>query len=183
MIWSSDLISWILSHYIIIDFFMHERLDFESNLLIWDDSYCRFFINQLTSRRVVLWSFNRNDVLKSRWFLSYLLIFEDNRWVKHTRHNRVEDDRAQRALNEAVKFSWERRSEFSDVSIDELINKILEVKIFYIMRWISHLDLADRDSSNSFFSSVNKIRQNFSFLLIAFSIWWSSKFDNVFTFF
>jgi hypothetical protein len=33
------------------------------------------------------------------------------------------------------------------------------MKIFYIMRWISHLDLADRDNSNSFFSSVNKIRQ------------------------
>jgi hypothetical protein len=76
MIWSSDLIDWILSHYIIIQFFMHERFDHESHLLIWDDSYRRFFINLLISRRVVLRSFNRNDLFRSRWFLSYLLIFE-----------------------------------------------------------------------------------------------------------
>jgi hypothetical protein len=35
-----------------------------------------FFINMLTSNRVVLRSFNRDDLFKSRWFLSYLLIFE-----------------------------------------------------------------------------------------------------------
>jgi hypothetical protein len=76
MIWSSDLISWLLLHYIIIQFFMHKQFDHESNLLIWDDSYRRFFINMLISNRVVLRSFNRDDLFKSRWFLSYLLIFE-----------------------------------------------------------------------------------------------------------
>jgi hypothetical protein len=76
MIWSSDLINWILFHYIIIQFFMHKRFDHESHLFIWDDSYRRFFINLLISRRVVLRLFNRNDLFKSRWFLSYLLIFE-----------------------------------------------------------------------------------------------------------
>jgi hypothetical protein len=35
-----------------------------------------FFINMLTSNRVVLRSFSRDDLFKSRWFLSYLLIFE-----------------------------------------------------------------------------------------------------------
>jgi hypothetical protein len=35
-----------------------------------------FFINMLTSNRVVLRSFSRNDLFKSRWFFSYLLIFE-----------------------------------------------------------------------------------------------------------
>jgi hypothetical protein len=76
MIWLSDLINWILSHYIIIAFFMHERFDFESHLLIWNHSYRRFFINLLISRRVVLRSFNRDDLFKLRWFFSYLLIFE-----------------------------------------------------------------------------------------------------------
>jgi hypothetical protein len=35
-----------------------------------------FFINLLISNRVVLRSFSRDDLFKSRWFLSYLLIFE-----------------------------------------------------------------------------------------------------------
>jgi hypothetical protein len=35
-----------------------------------------FFINMLISNRVVLRSFSRDDLFKSRWFLSYLLIFE-----------------------------------------------------------------------------------------------------------
>jgi hypothetical protein len=68
MIWSFDLINRILSHYIIIVFFMHERFDFESHLLIWNDSYRRFFINMLTSRRVVLRSFNRDDFFHIYWF-------------------------------------------------------------------------------------------------------------------
>jgi hypothetical protein len=36
-----------------------------------------FFINMLISNRVVLRSFNRDDLFKSKWFLSYLLIFEN----------------------------------------------------------------------------------------------------------
>ncbi len=37
------------------------------------------------------------------------------------------------------------------------------------MRWIFHLNVADRDSSNSFFSSVNKIRQLWARLAPDFS--------------
>jgi hypothetical protein len=70
MIWSSDLISWILSHYIIIQFFMHERSDHESHLLIWDDSY-RQFLHQYVEFESSL-----STIIQSRWFLSYLLIFE-----------------------------------------------------------------------------------------------------------
>ncbi len=47
---------------------MHERFEFESHLLIWDDSYRRFFINLLISYRVVLQSFNRDDFFQIYWF-------------------------------------------------------------------------------------------------------------------
>jgi hypothetical protein len=138
MIWSFDLISWILFHYIIIAFFMHERFDFESHLLIWNDLYRRFFINLLTSRRVVLRSFNRNDLFKSRWFLSYLLIFEIVERSMSTKMNMrfwwnqievtmkledslirrknlvtIEDLDSQRNLDE----SWDERS------VDEIVKK------------------------------------------------------------
>jgi hypothetical protein len=81
MIWSSDLINWILSHYIIIAFFMHERLDFGPHLLIWDDSYRRFFINMLISRRVVLRSFNRDDFFHIYWFSGSSRSQRARRWV------------------------------------------------------------------------------------------------------
>jgi hypothetical protein len=75
IIWS---ISWFLSHHIIIWFFMHERFDFESHLLIWDDSYRRFFINLLISHRVVLQSFNRNDFFQIYWFSKS----SRNQWIR-----------------------------------------------------------------------------------------------------
>jgi hypothetical protein len=76
MIWSSDLINWILFHYIIIAFFMHERLTSSRICLFETIRTVNFFINMLTSNRIVLRSFSRNDLFKSRWFFSYLLIFE-----------------------------------------------------------------------------------------------------------
>ncbi len=79
---SNDLIiwfiNWILSHYIIIWFFMHERFDFESHLFIWDDSYRQFFINLLTSHRVVLRLFNRDDFLHIYWFSRS----SRNQWIR-----------------------------------------------------------------------------------------------------
>jgi hypothetical protein len=82
---SDDLIiwfiSWILSHYIIIWFFMHERFDFESHLFIWDDSYRRFFINLLISHRVVLQSFNRDDFFQIYWFSRSSRDQSVRRWI------------------------------------------------------------------------------------------------------
>jgi hypothetical protein len=78
MIWSFDLINWILLHYIIIQFFMHERFDHESHLFIWDDSYRSFFINMLTSYQVVLRSFNRDDFFQIYWFSKSL----KNQWIR-----------------------------------------------------------------------------------------------------
>jgi hypothetical protein len=59
-------------------------------------------------------------------------------------HGITEDDRERRTLNEAVKFSNDSIDGLMNEIIDDLIDEILGVKIFYIMRWIFHLDLADR---------------------------------------
>jgi hypothetical protein len=150
MIWSFDLINWILFHYIIIAFFMHERFDFELHLLNWDDSYRRFFINLLTSRRVVLRSFNRDDLFKSRWFFSYLLIFEiversmstkmsmrfwwdqievttklEDSLIRRKNSVTIEDLDSQRDLDE----SWDER----------LVNEIVEKEFLY-----NELDFSSR---------------------------------------
>jgi hypothetical protein len=76
MIWSSDLIRWF---FLITSLFNSSCMNdsvtsriclFETIRIVY------FFINMLTSNRVVLRSFSRDDLFKSRWFLSYLLIFE-----------------------------------------------------------------------------------------------------------
>ncbi len=85
--------------------------------------------------------------------------YGDGRWVKHPRHDRAGDDRARRALNGAVKPPWGRRPR-PQVDLGRWAHRwVFGDWNFYIMRWIFHLDVAGRDSSNSFFSSVNKIRQ------------------------
>jgi hypothetical protein len=151
MIWSSDLINWYLSHHIIIQFFMHERLDHESHLLIWDDSYCQFSSSICWfSNRVVLRSFSRDDLFKSRWFFSYLLIFEI---VENSKSSKM-----------SMRFWWnqiEVRTKLEDILIRRKESRddrrsrsskesrwIMRWKIskwdcrrnFYIMRWIFHLD-------------------------------------------
>jgi hypothetical protein len=78
MIWSLDLINWILFYYIIIQFFMHERLNHESHLFIWDYSYRSFFINILIWHRVVLRSFNRDDFFQIYWFSKS----SRNQWIR-----------------------------------------------------------------------------------------------------
>jgi hypothetical protein len=66
MIWLSDLISWFLFHHIIIQFFMHERFDFESHLLIWDDSY-RQFLHQSVDFESSRFYDHSVEMIYSRW--------------------------------------------------------------------------------------------------------------------
>jgi hypothetical protein len=63
------------------------------NLLIskWSRFAAQWRADLLILRR---WSRNQASQARS---------YEDNRWVKYSRHDRVEDDRARRALNETVK--------------------------------------------------------------------------------
>jgi hypothetical protein len=138
--------------------------------------FCRYATTQLwsialKSIRIVNLLISKWSRFATQWRADFLILrrwswdqasqtrsYEDDRWVKHSRHDRVEDDRARRALNEKVKLSWKRRSR-SQMNLDRWAHRwVFESWNFYIMRWIFYLDLADRDS-NSFFSSINKIRQ------------------------
>jgi hypothetical protein len=131
------LISWILSHYIIIQFFMHERFDHESHLLIWNDSYRRFFINLLISRRVVLRSFNRDDFFyiywfskssKDQWARKWICDFDEIRakwqqssktaWSEENNLVTIEDLDSQKNLDE----SWD----------EESVNEIVKREFLYI---------------------------------------------------
>jgi hypothetical protein len=123
MIWSSDLINWILSHYIIIQFFMHKRFDHESHLLIWDDSN-----RQILHQYVDLKS-SRFTIIQSRWFIqvemiSFIFIdFRNRRKIMSTKMNmqswwdqiemitKLEDDLIRRKNSRD-----ERRSRFSERS-------------------------------------------------------------------
>jgi hypothetical protein len=143
---SDDLIiwfiNWILSHYIIIWFFMHERFDFESHLLIWDDSYRRFFINLLISHRVVLQSFNRNDFFQIYWFSRSSRDQWVRKWI-------CDSDEIRSKWQRKTKIAWSEEkilvtNEYLDsqMNLDESedersINRWMK-KIFYIISWISH---------------------------------------------
>jgi hypothetical protein len=123
MIWSSDLINWILFHYIIIAFFMHERFDFESHLLIWDNSY-RQFLHQYVD-----FESSRSTIIQSRWFIQVEIIsfiFTDFR--NRRKINELEDEyailmksdrsenEARRQLDQKKKSRDDRRSRFSEKS-------------------------------------------------------------------
>jgi hypothetical protein len=101
MIWSFDLISWFLSHHIIIQFFMHERLDHEPHLLIWDDSY-RQFLHQYVD-----FESSRLTIIQSRWFIQVEMIsfiftdFRDRREVKELENEYAILMRSDRSDNEA----------------------------------------------------------------------------------
>ncbi len=83
----------------------------------------KFFINMLISNQVVLRSFNRDDLFKSRWFLSYSRIFEIVERSMSTKMNmrfwwnqievttELEDDLIRRK-----NLRDERRSRFSEKS-------------------------------------------------------------------
>ncbi len=124
---SDDLIiwfvNWILSHYIIIWFFMHERFDFESHLLIWDDSYRRFFINLLISHRVVLQSFNRDDFFQIYWFSRLSRDQWVRRWI-------CDSDKIKSKWQRRTKMSWSKEKIFvinedldSQMNLDESENE------------------------------------------------------------
>jgi hypothetical protein len=113
MIWSSDLISWFLSYHIIIQFFMHERFDFEPHLLIWDDSY-RQFLHQSVD-----FESSRFTIIQSRWFIQVEMIFfiftdfrsrweineHEDEYAILMRSNRS-DNRARRQLDQEKIISW-----------------------------------------------------------------------------
>jgi hypothetical protein len=143
---SNDLIiwfiNWISSHHIIIWFFMHERFDFESHLLIWNDSYRRFFINLLTSHRVVLQSFNRDDFFQIYWFSRSSRDQWVRKWI-------CDFDEIKSKWQRETKIAWSEEKTFvtnedldSQMNLDESedeksINRWMK-KIFYIISWISH---------------------------------------------
>jgi hypothetical protein len=149
------------------DFHMYVRND----LIFCRYATIRLWLIALRSIRIVNLLISKWSRFAAQWRIDLLILrrwswdqafqtrsYEDDRWVKHSRHDRVEDDRARRALNEKVKSSWERRSR-SQMNLDRWVHRwVFENWNFYTMRWIFHLDLADRDS-NSFFSPINKIRQ------------------------
>jgi hypothetical protein len=100
-----------------------------------------FFINMLTSNRIVLRSFSRDDLFKSRWFLSYLLIFEVVEKSKSSKMsmrfwwNQIEvTTKLEDILIKRKKSRDDRRSRFSEESR-------------WIMRWkISRWDCRERIS-------------------------------------
>jgi hypothetical protein len=123
--------------------------------------------------------------MKSFFQLNDKLIFwfyEDDREIKHLRHDRTKmiDESSIYDMIESKMIEheelWMRQLNFREdedldlrwISIDELINEFLRNWNFYIMRWIFHLNLTDRDN-NSFYSSVNKIRQLWARLAFDFS--------------
>ncbi len=101
----------------------NRALSFYQWLIHCNEQYRRLFINLLTSRRVVLRLFNRDNLFKSRWFLSYFLIFEVVEKSMSTKMNmrfwwnqievttKLEDD-----LIRSKNLRYEQRSRFSEES-------------------------------------------------------------------
>jgi hypothetical protein len=76
-----------------------------------------FFINMLIFNRVVLQSLSRNDLFKSRWFFSYLLIFEMSR-NQRTWKSICDSDKIRSKWQRSSKTSWSK--EQSLVTIEDL---------------------------------------------------------------
>jgi hypothetical protein len=121
MIWSFDLINWILFHYIIIQFFMHERFDHESHLLIWDDS------NRQILHQYVDFESSRFTIIQSRWFIQVEMIFfiftdfRDRREVNEHENDYAilmrsdrSDNKARRQPDQKKRSRDDRRSRFSE---------------------------------------------------------------------
>jgi hypothetical protein len=126
VIWSPDLISWFLSHHIIIQFFMHERSDSEPHLLIWDDVY-RQFLHQFVD-----FGSSRSTIIQSRWFIQVEMIsfistdFRDCREINEhedeyailMRSDRS-DNRARRQLDQEKIIPWRSKtSVLRGISVD-----------------------------------------------------------------
>jgi hypothetical protein len=141
MIWSFDLINWILFYYIIIQFFVPERFDHESHLLIWDD------LNRQILHQYVDFESSRFTIIQSRWFIQVKMIsfiFTDFRHRREINEHRDEyailmrsdrsDNEARRQLDQKKRSRDDRRSRFSGRSR-------------WIMRWgISRWDCRERIS-------------------------------------
>jgi hypothetical protein len=126
MIWSFDLISWFLFHYIIIQFFMHERFDHELHLLIWDDSNRQIF------HQYVDLESSRFTIIQSRWFIQVEMIsfiftdFRSRREVKKLENEYAilmrsdrSDNRARRHLDHKKEVSWRSKiSIFREISMN-----------------------------------------------------------------
>jgi hypothetical protein len=144
------------------DFHMYVRDD----LIFCRYATTRFWSIALKSIRIVNLLISKWSRFSAQWQADLLILrrwsrdqasqtrsYEDDRWIKHSRHDRVEDDRARRALNEAVKPPWGRRSR-PQVNLGRWVHRwVFGSWNFYIMRWIFHLDVADRAVAIHFFAS------------------------------
>jgi hypothetical protein len=76
-----------------------------------------FFINLLISNRVVLRSFSRNDLFKSRWFLLYLLISRSSRdqWARRWVYD---SDEIRSKWQQSSKTAWSEENNL--VTIEDL---------------------------------------------------------------
>jgi hypothetical protein len=138
MIWSTDLISWLLSHHITIQFFMHKRPDFGPHLLIWDDSYRQFLHQSVdfeSSRSTIIQEMiysSRDDFFhiywfsrspKDQWARRWVCGFDEIRskwqqssktaWSEENNSVTTEDLDSQRDLDES--WDWE--------SVDEIVER------------------------------------------------------------
>jgi hypothetical protein len=130
MIWSFDVINWILFHYIIIQIFMHEQFDHESHLLIWDDSY-RQFLHQYVD-----FESSRSTIIQSRWFIQVEMIsfiftdFRNRREVKELEDKYAILMRSDRSDNEA----WRHFDQKKRVSWRSKISILRKISMNHEMR-------------------------------------------------
>jgi hypothetical protein len=140
-----DYLIWSADFYLITSSFNSSCMnDSTSNRICLFETIriVNFFINLLTSNRVVLRSFNRDDLFKSRWFFSYLLISRSSkdqwarRWV-------CDSDEIRSKWQQNSKTSWSEENNLEtiedldsqkdlDKSWDERsINEIVEREFLY----------------------------------------------------
>jgi hypothetical protein len=109
-------------------------------------AYLRQFVSSILHQFVDFAS-SRSTIIQSRWFLSYVLIFEI---VEKSMSSKIRDTmlmRSDRSDNEARKqldqkkiISWRSKiSILREISMNHEIRGSVD-EIFYIMRWIFHLN-------------------------------------------
>jgi hypothetical protein len=139
------------------------------------------------------------DHLVRRRHFSYESIQIINKWIITIRivDNASSKKIVKRLINKhTCIFKWSQICHICKFNIrDIIICCFLIVDFFFIVVfWFSHaifcLDIIQNINVNYFFDNEeksswfqNRVSQSLSFLLIALSIWWFDKFNNVFTFF
>jgi hypothetical protein len=78
---------------------MQKRFDFESHLFILDDLYRSFFINMLISHRVIVRSFNRDD-------LFIFIDFRDRREINEFENEKRDSDEIRSRWQRDSKMTW-----------------------------------------------------------------------------